>query len=120
MTINAELQSLYSSKKLIKYIYQEFNYKTRFGIDSAYNNHIIESDNQIIIKFPEEINLITNIKIIGAEYKLVNNNVEIKLDIINLKKYNNLRLIIFDIDDINKLLIMWDIYLIKNNLLSAL
>ena len=120
MTLNSAIQSLYSSNKLVKCISHEFNYTTGFGIDSAFNNHVTESNGQIIIQFPEPINIVTGIKISHGKFKLLDGEVPINKSVINLSKYKNLKLVIYDISDYSKLSICWDIYLIKNNLISSL
>lgn len=108
MSSNNTIQSLYNLSKFVRCIRQDFQYIIGFGIISAFNNYVVETTNQIIINFSEENSIISNIKINGGKFKLMNKTREITFPIINVNKYKNLKLII------------WDFYLIKNNLLSSL
>ncbi len=124
MSLNNGLHSLYSSTDLIKKYRQVFNYNQGLSTDSAYINYIEETASTIIIKFPEPINLITNIIVPSshAKYKMVSDSGPISknTDVFLTKKYKNLRLVIYDIKEYSNLVFEYDVYLFKKKLLSAL
>lgn len=120
MSLNNGLHTLYSSTDLVVKYHQIFNYNMGLAFDSAYINHIEELHDQIIIKFPEQINLITNVVVYGAKYKFIDGNKLIDSDIINTQKYKDLKMCVYDIKEYYKLKITYDVYLFKKKLLCAL
>jgi len=120
MSLNTSLQYLYSSSNLVERYTQTFNFLSGFATDSAYIDHVEMKNNMIIISFPDPINIISNICVRNAKYKIMYNDMQLNFNTINLKKYKNCKLVIYDIVDYNLVNISYDVYLMKKQLLSCL
>lgn len=120
MSLNSNIMSLYQSNKMIETYTQQFKFSSGLFTDSAYIGHIEMKDNMIIISFPEQIDLISNIQIYGAKHKIIFNNVELSTNILNLRKFQNAKLVVYCIENYNSLLINFDVYLFKKQLISCL
>ena len=120
MSLNTSLQYLYSSPKLVERYTQSFNFLSGFATDCAYVDRVEMKNNMITISFPEPINIISNICVTNAKYKIMFNDIQLNYNIINLKKYKNCKLVIYDIVDYNLVNISYDVYLMKKQLLSCL
>jgi hypothetical protein len=120
MSLNNSLMALYQSNNLVKYYTQHFKFSSGLFTDSAYIDHIEIKDNMIIISFPEQIDIISNIQIYGGKHKIMFNNMELNSNIINLRKFRNARLVVYNIENYNSLIINFDVYLFKRQLVSSL
>lgn len=120
MDLNGGIHALYSSTQLVYNYKQNFNYNQGLFTDSAYINHIVEFQDKIIITIPEQIDIISNIKVYGGKYIVSSANNIITDGIINIHKYNCVKIIIYDIHDYANLTISYDVYLFKKQLKSLL
>lgn len=120
MSLNSKIMSLYQSNNLVESYTQQFKFSSGLFTDSAYIGHIEMKDNMITINFPEQIDLIHNIQTYGAKYKIMFNGIELNSNILNLRKFRNAKLVLYNIENYNSLFISYDVYLLKKQLVSCL
>jgi hypothetical protein len=120
MDLNGGIHTLYSSSKLVHHYKQIFNYAQGLYTDSAYINYIEESQGKITITIPEQINIINNIRVNGAKFLVTDGKKIITDHIINIKKYPQVKIQIYNIQNYSNLTICYEVYLFKKQLQSFL
>ena len=120
MSLNSAIQILNTNKSLFYQYTQQFNKKYGFFNDSSYINYINFTNENIIITFPQDIDIISNIEVDFASYRILADDTYEFPDIIQTKKYKNLKLVIYDIIDNNHLSVQYDVYILKNKLKALL
>ncbi len=120
MDLNGGIHALYSSSKLVHNYKQIFNYAQGLYTDSTYINHIEESGGKITITIPDQINIICNIRVNGAKFLVTDGKEIISTHIINIKKFFQVKIHIYNIHDYSNLTICYDVYLFKKQLQSFL
>jgi len=120
MSLNSAIMSLYGSRFLCTHYQQHISSKLGFCIDSAYINYITVNKDDVIIELPYQIDIISNIIVSNAKFELLCDNKIISVDSINLKKFKNVKIRVYDIKNFNDLEIYYDVYIFKNKLKSLL
>jgi len=119
--LNSAVHLLHSTNNLFVFYKQNISYKDGLFSDSCYINHIVMENNMIKINFPDGCDIITNISVNkDCKFVVLSNGFIIKSDIINLNAHKKVQLIIYNISNIDDVIINFDVYLIKNKLKSAL
>lgn len=116
--LNSAIHLLHSCNSMFVYYRQTISYKEGLYKDSCYINHITIRGKNLIINFPEYCDIISNI-VVSKPYKVIADDI-ILSDIIIMKRYNKVQLVVYDIDKFDDLIISFDVHLIKNKLRSLL
>ena len=120
MNLNSAIHALNANNCLFYKYQQHISYRMGLYTDGTYIDSIKVNQKDITIEFPSYCDIISNIYIPNAKFKILDGDNVITTDVIILKRYKNIFLRIYDITDINNLEIYFDVYLLQNKLKSAL